>query len=31
MLVVNQPDDHFFSPGDPVLLVDTNSGLRVTH
>jgi len=31
MLVVTQPDDQLFSPGDSVLLVDTNSCLRVTH
>ncbi|WP_321817867.1 MULTISPECIES: glycine zipper 2TM domain-containing protein [unclassified Paraburkholderia] len=29
--VVPQPDDQLFSPGDHVLLVDTSSGLRVTH
>jgi outer membrane lipoprotein SlyB len=31
MLMVTQPDDQLFARGDPVLLVDTNSGLRVTH
>ncbi|MGQ7932165.1 outer membrane lipoprotein [Paraburkholderia sp. D1E] len=31
MLVVAQPDDQKFAPGDHVLLVSTNSGLRVTH
>jgi outer membrane lipoprotein SlyB len=30
-LVVAQPDDQQFAPGDHVLLVSTNSGLRVTH
>jgi outer membrane lipoprotein SlyB len=30
-LVVAQPDDQRFAPGDHVLLVSTNSGLRVTH
>ncbi|MFM0154867.1 hypothetical protein [Paraburkholderia sediminicola] len=30
-LVVAQPDDQKFAPGDHVLLVSTNSGLRVTH
>ncbi len=30
-LVVAQPDDQQFAPGDHVLLVTTNSGLRVTH
>jgi outer membrane lipoprotein SlyB len=31
LLVVAQPNDQTFAPGDPVLLVSTNSGLRVTH
>jgi outer membrane lipoprotein SlyB len=31
MLVVAQPDDQQFAPGDRVLLISTNSGLRVTH
>ena len=31
MLVVTQPDDQRFVPGDHVLLVSSNSGLRVTH
>lgn len=30
-VVVAQPDDQRFAPGDHVLLVSTNSGLRVTH
>ncbi|BFG80903.1 hypothetical protein PTKU46_89370 [Paraburkholderia terrae] len=30
-VVVAQPDDQQFAPGDHVLLVSTNSGLRVTH
>ncbi|BCF95219.1 hypothetical protein [Paraburkholderia largidicola] len=30
-VVVAQPDDQQFAPGDHVLLVTTNSGLRVTH
>ena len=29
--VITQPDDQLFSPGDQVLLMDTNSGIRVTH
>ncbi|MEK6295265.1 MAG: hypothetical protein V4793_28550 [Paraburkholderia tropica] len=29
--VITQPDDQLFSPGDRVLLMDTNSGIRVTH
>lgn len=31
LVVVAQPDDQLFNPGDHVLLVSTNSGLRVTH
>ena len=31
MLVVTQPDDQRFKPGDQVLLVTGNSGVRVTH
>lgn len=31
MLVVTQPDDQRFKPGDQVLLVSSNSGVRVTH
>jgi outer membrane lipoprotein SlyB len=31
MLVVTQPDDQLFSPGDHVLIVSSNSGIRVTH
>ncbi|CAE6864294.1 Outer membrane lipoprotein pcp [Paraburkholderia nemoris] len=30
-IVVAQPDDQQFAPGDHVLLISTNSGLRVTH
>jgi len=30
-LVVAQPDEQQFAPGEQVLLVSTNSGLRVTH
>jgi len=30
-LVVTQPDDQQFAPGEHVLLVSTNSGLRGTH
>jgi len=30
-VVVAQPDDQPFAPGDHVLLITTNSGLRVTH
>jgi outer membrane lipoprotein SlyB len=30
-VVVAQPDDQQFVPGDHVLLISTNSGLRVTH
>ena len=30
-VVVAQPDDQQFAPGDHVLLISTNSGLRVTH
>ncbi|MFC0403177.1 glycine zipper 2TM domain-containing protein [Paraburkholderia rhizosphaerae] len=30
-LVVAQPDDQPFVPGDHVLLVSTSSGMRVTH
>ncbi|WP_020071135.1 outer membrane lipoprotein [Paraburkholderia caledonica] len=30
-VVVAQPDDQQFAPGDRVLLISTNSGLRVTH
>jgi len=30
-VVVAQPDDQQFAPGDHVLLITTNSGLRVTH
>lgn len=29
--VITQPDDQLFAPGDHVLLMDTNSGIRVTH
>lgn len=29
--VITQPDDQLFSPGDHVLLMSTNSGIRVTH
>jgi outer membrane lipoprotein SlyB len=29
--VISQPDDQLFSPGDRVLLMDTSSGVRVTH
>jgi outer membrane lipoprotein SlyB len=29
--VITQPDDQLFAPGDRVLLVDTSSGIRVTH
>ncbi|WP_434667774.1 hypothetical protein P5W99_36115 [Paraburkholderia sp. A3BS-1L] len=29
--VISQPDDQLFSPGDRVLLMDTSSGIRVTH
>jgi outer membrane lipoprotein SlyB len=31
MLVVTQPDDQRFKPGDAVLLVTSGSGVRVTH
>ncbi|PVX85772.1 hypothetical protein [Paraburkholderia unamae] len=31
MRVITQPDDQLFSPGNHVLLMDTNSGIRVTH
>ncbi|MFL9876471.1 outer membrane lipoprotein [Paraburkholderia megapolitana] len=31
LIVVAQPSDQLFNPGDHVLLVSTNSGLRVTH
>jgi len=30
-LVVSQPDDQPFAPGDRVLLVSSGSGVRVTH
>jgi outer membrane lipoprotein SlyB len=30
-VVIAQPDDQQFVPGEHVLLVSTNSGLRVTH
>ncbi|SDR54581.1 outer membrane lipoprotein SlyB [Paraburkholderia fungorum] len=30
-VVIAQPDDQQFAPGEHVLLVSTNSGLRVTH
>src|SRR5260370_23223254 len=30
-LVVAQPDDQTFTPGDHVFLMTSNSGLRVTH
>jgi outer membrane lipoprotein SlyB len=30
-VVIAQPDDQQFAPGERVLLVSTNSGLRVTH
>ncbi|HEX7934166.1 MAG TPA: glycine zipper 2TM domain-containing protein [Paraburkholderia sp.] len=30
-VVIAQPDDQQFAPGDHVLLISTNSGLRVTH
>ncbi|MFP4897537.1 hypothetical protein ACLFKU_44360, partial [Paraburkholderia sp. EG304] len=30
-VVVAQPDDQRFVPGEHVLLVSTSSGLRVTH
>ncbi|SEI20990.1 hypothetical protein [Paraburkholderia hospita] len=30
-VVVAQPDDQQFAPGDHVLLISTNSGLSVTH
>ncbi|WP_028218915.1 outer membrane lipoprotein [Paraburkholderia oxyphila] len=31
MVVVTQPDDQRFKPGDQVLLVSSSSGVRVTH
>jgi outer membrane lipoprotein SlyB len=30
-VVIAQPDDQRFAPGEHVLLISTNSGLRVTH